>query len=50
MLFSGIDHRLDGERHTRYDFKTFSCRTIVQDLGIFMETAADSVATVFTNH
>jgi hypothetical protein len=50
MRFSGIDHRLDGERHARDDFQTFSCRPIVQDLGIFMEAAADSVSTVFANH
>ena len=50
IRFSIVDHRLDSERHILFQFNPFPETTEVQDLGLFMKIAADTVAAKFSHH
>ena len=50
MGFSGIDHWFDSESHSWDDLNTFSTSPVMQNLRVFVETPADPVSAVLSDH
>ena len=50
MAFPLVDHRLDGENHTRLQHQPLAFAAIMQHLRLFVKAAADAVAAKFLHH
>ena len=50
FLAAGVDHRFDGEGHTRHQFHAGAGTAVMQHLWVFMKGAADAVPAVFAHH
>src|SRR6266480_2556346 len=45
-----VDHRLDGEDHSRLELQPRRRTAVMKNLGFLMESAADAMTTEFTYH
>ena len=48
FFLASINHWFDGERHASLQSKAGSCNSVMQDLGIFVKNAPDTMTTVLT--
>ena len=50
IRFAGVDHRLDGERHSLDEFEASAAFAVVEHLWIFVKHFTNAMPAVFAHH